>query len=428
MARTRIIPADVINSSAKASNVHSAVMNVALGISLTRGGVDGQILNSNGIGARLENARSQVEQLGNKIGTICQTVENGAILYQSTEANVIGMGRQILGVNAKQMGTEEKNPYEVYFESGIGKTKCGVAAWKDTVDEQNNCLRADDINNAYETLIKYLKKVGKSGLSVLEKAGTYGKMCGLPIALLNNLIDHDGISGKDIGTTIKGMGNTIIGMCDEYSKTEGKWPISTDDIKELAGLSKYKTISLESARAGWLGNLERAGNTAWKTLKTEISPKVNDIATDGTETLNKVKTSTKVAGWALSLIANGFSNYDEYNKKEISMERACVETVTETLVDIGKGALLSAGVAAGCAAIGIEAPVVVVGGIVVGASLVVDIACEHFSGKKATELVSDSIIDLAVEAKNIVGNVAQQTTNAISSWFNKTSFSILAIG
>ena len=116
MARTRIIPADVINASAKASNVHSAVMNVALGISLTRGGVDGQILNSNGIGARLENARSQVEQLGNKIGTICQTVENGAILYQSIEANVIGMGRQILGVNVKQTGTEA-NSYAYYFTS-----------------------------------------------------------------------------------------------------------------------------------------------------------------------------------------------------------------------------------------------------------------------------------------------------------------------
>lgn len=418
MARTRIIPADVINSSAKASNVHSAVMNVALGISLTRGGVDGQILNSNGIGARLENARSQVEQLGNKIGTICQTVENGAILYQSTEANVIGMGRQILGVNAKQMGTEEKNPYEVYFESGIGKTKCGVAAWNDTVDEQNSHLKTENgKKNPYADIINYLKIAGKLGLDALEKAGTYGKMGALPIALLKNVIDHDGISGKDIGTTIKGMGNTIIGMCDEYSKTEGKWPISTDDIKELAGLSKYKTISLESSKAGWLAKVENAGISGWETFSDKISP-IKKI--DGEIEFK----GSQVAGWALSLIANGFSNYDEYETKlgtseEISKKRAVAETFTETMIDIGKGAVISAGVAAGFAAIGVAAPAVVVGGVAVGVTVVVDIVCENLTGKKVNEYLSDTILDnVSIVGEKITGGI-KTLKSTFAGWFGQ---------
>ena len=107
MARTRITPADVINSSGRVRKVQNTVKSVASGISLTHGRVDSQILNSNGIGDRLENVRRQVEQLGNTIGTVYHTVENGAILYQGTETNIVGMGKQIPGVNVKQTGTEK---------------------------------------------------------------------------------------------------------------------------------------------------------------------------------------------------------------------------------------------------------------------------------------------------------------------------------
>lgn len=270
-----------------------------------------------------------------------------------------------------------------------------------------------------ENAIKYLKKIGKSGLDALGKSGTYGKMGALPIALLKNIIDGDGITGKDIGSTIKGMGNSIIGMCDEYSKTAGKWPISTADIKELAGLSTYKTISTASTKAGWLAKVENFGVTLKDTLKSEISPISKTTLADGTKVVDKVKTGTKVAGWALSLVANGFSNYDEYSKGDITKGRAFAETISETLIDIGKGAAITAGVAATCAAIGVAAPAVVVGGIGVGVSLVADIVCENLTGKSVTEATSDFVLDNASKVGKAVTGAASNAKKAISGWFDK---------
>lgn len=272
--------------------------------------------------------------------------------------------------------------------------------------------------NVKESLIKYLKKVGKSGLDVLGKFGTYGKMGALPIALVKNIIDGDGITGKDIGSTIKGMGNTLIGMCDEYSKTAGKWPLSTNDVKELAGLSKYKTINAASAGAGWLERLKSSGSSFVDTLKSEVSPVSKTTLADGTQVVDKVKTGTKVAGWALSLVANGFSNYDEYGG---FTGRMAAETVTETIIDIGKGAAIAAGVAAGCAAIGFAAPAVVVGGIGIGVSLVADIVCENITGKSVTEFTSDAILDNLPKAAKKATGAATTAKNAVSSWFSKVS-------
>ncbi len=287
---------------------------------------------------------------------------------------------------------------------------------------QKNQYISDGAKYTYstkETVIKYIKKTGKAGLDVLGKAGAYGKEAALPIALLKNIIDGDGITGKDIGSTIKGMGNSIIGMCDAMKTEAGKWPLSTADIKELAGWTDYPTISTASTKAGWLARLENAGTSAGATLKKELFPKVKKVADDGKLTVDSVKVGIKVAGWALSLVANGFSNYDEYKKGGIAKERAAAETVTETLVDIGKNAAILAGVAAGCAAIGVAAPVAVVTGIGVGVSFIADIACENLTGKSVTEATSDFILDTASEVGEAVTGAAQSATSAVSGWFDK---------
>jgi len=328
--------------------------------------------------------------------------------------NGVGVNITPNGKNTKSTAgwnsIKSNNPFSVNIANG--KT-ANTGATKSTG------VTTSSSSTGKETAIKYLKKIGKSALDALGKAGTYGKEAALPIALIKNIIDGDGITGKDIGSTLKGMGNSFIGMCDSYSKTAGKWPLSTDDIKELAGLKKYKTISEANSQSGWVLRSLSFDQTFVDTFKSEISPISKTTLADGTKVVDKVKTGTKVAGWALSLMANGFSNYDEYNKGGITKGRAVAETVSETLIDIGKGAAITAGVAASCAAIGVAAPAVVVGGIAVGVSLVADIVCENLTGKSVTEAASDFVLDTASKAGKAITGAAKSAKKAVSGWFNK---------
>lgn len=301
-----------------------------------------------------------------------------------------------------------------YYQSTCKK----VAGWTVKGTEENHQVSGGENKKAEDTggggqgsaWLKYLKKIGKGGLDAIGKAGAIGGMLGAPIALLKILIDNDGFTGKDIGAVIKGAGGSVLG-----------WMKSKDakGIKELLGLEKYKTISTGSSKAGWLARLDNAKVTGVDTLKEELLP-----ITKVEETGKYAVKGTKVAGWALSLVANGFSNYEEYNKKlgtgeEISQSRAVAETVTETLIDIGKGAAIAAGVAAGCAAIGVAAPAVVVGGIGVGVSVVADIVCENLTGSSVTEFVSDKILDGATAVGKKVTGAVSSAGKAVSGWFKK---------
>ena len=89
----------------------------------------------------------------------------------------------------------------------------------------------------------------------------------------------------------------------------------------------------------------------------------------------------------------------------------------ETGIDIAKGAALAAGVAAGAAALGLAAPAVVVGGVAVAASAVLDYACKQFTGKAVTELVSDTILDVGEAVINGAREVAANVGNAVKDTF-----------
>ena len=275
----------------------------------------------------------------------------------------------------KQYNRTETNICNI---GSIGKKTKTSAAW----------LRNAEVHTAKKieskwSLMKYLKKIGKAALDALGKAGTYGKMGSLPIAILKMIIDGDGITAKDIGAGLKGMGNSIIGLCENDI---GK------SIKELAGLEKYKGIRLDNAKASWA-----------ESLRYELSP-VTKLETGGI----KIKGS-KIAGWTLALVGNGFANYEEYGG---FTKRAAAETVTETLVDIGKMAALTAGIAA----IGVSAPAVVVGGTAVAASAVADIVCEKITGKPVTEYVSDGILDLASQLGRSISGAADTAKRTVSGW------------
>lgn len=241
--------------------------------------------------------------------------------------------------------------------------------------------------------------LGKLVLDVLGTAGQGGKIASLPIALLKILVDGDGFTAKDTGAVVKGLGNSIIGLL------QGK----KDSLKELFGLTECKTIVTE-ASAGWWSNTSESFK---KTLSDKLLPFADDVD-NGTRT---VKGST-IAGWALTLIANGFSNYEEYQNGGISQGRAVAETVSETVIDVLKGAGLTAAVAAGAAFIGINAPVIVVGGVAMAASAVIDYATKQLTGKGFTELVSDGILDLAENVGDWAGDAAQSIKKKVTGAFS----------
>jgi hypothetical protein len=414
-------------------NILSRVNSICSQFSSVSRNLDWDVKTASNINSRMAAIERELSAQSRGISEMKTFLGNARVKYDAVENKNNGNklhDEVIESSSGARVNSRDKSTWSISNSSSkttVNNRKTAAWANKATLATSNPAGTGNSSGStktsAKETAIKYLKKIGKSGLDALGKAGTYGKEAALPIAILKNIIDGDGITGKDIGSTIKGMGNSIIGMCDAYAKEAGELPLSTSDIKELAGLTAYKTISTASTKAGWLAKLENAGTSAWSTFKTEISPIVKTTSADGTKVVDSVKTGTKVAGWALSLIANGFSNYDEYNKGEISKGRAVAETVVETAIDIGKGAAIAAGVAAGCAAIGVAAPAVVVGGIGVGVSLVADIVCENLTGKSVTEATSDLIIDTAAKAGKAISGAAKSTKNAVSGWFSKLTSS-----
>ncbi len=131
-----------------------------------------------------------------------------------------------------------------------------------------------------------------------------------------------------------------------------------------------------------------------------------------------------------NVVANGFSNYEEYTKANGAMSkgRAVAETISETLIDMGKGAALTAGVAA---------PVVVVAGGAVVLSLGIDYVGKAITGDKSfslTEKLSDAILDTGTAALKGAGkwlsDIGKQVSGAASKskgvvcgWKSKVSWS-----
>ncbi len=284
----------------------------------------------------------------------------------------------------------------------------------DAVDNSNKISKVDGENASNTSPIGsglntdlYIKELAKVYIDVFGKAGDLGKIAAFQNTILKILLDDNGLSNKDIGSLLKSAVNSVIGIIDLKQ--------NSGDISKLFGLNGYKTINAAAANAGWVDRVGKGVTSGLETFKSNISPIAKNV--DGS--IDKLKTGTKVAGWVASLVANGFANYDEYSKGDISEHRAVAETVTETIIDIGKSAAIAAGIAAGCAAVGFAAPVVVVGGISVGVSAVADIVSKNLTGKGVTELASDTILDFSKSAGKTITGTATNAKNAVSGWFNK---------
>ena len=333
---------------------------------------------------------------------------------------ISGMKGYLGGAIEKYDEVANKNSGEKLKDDATGAENVGASVQNDfiaTTGAEPTVAGDGDGGSQGSTSPNILKELGGFTLDVLEEFGEYGKIGALPFSVLKILFDGDGFTAKDVGSVIKGAGKTILGATGVFTSKD-------KTIKELAGLTKFETIVSSNAKAGWLGRLKDAGSSYKKTFLDEINP----VEKTASGKLN-VK-GTKVAGWALSLIANGFSNYEECSKGEISAGRAVTETVLETLIDIGKGAAITAGIAAGCALIGFSAPAVVVGGIGVAVSVVAVAICEKLTGEKLTEFVSDKLIDgavavgkkaaeVAADVGKKIGDGVKRAKNAVSGWIGR---------
>lgn len=251
------------------------------------------------------------------------------------------------------------------------------------------------------------KTMGKMILDIISQVGTIGGASSALTTLLKILMDGDGFSAKDIGAMLKGTGTSLIKIIESIKH------FKNGEIDKLWGLNECKTIITDS-QAGWL-------NRAATTFGDTFLDKLNIFKTNNQTGATSID-GAKVGGWALSLIANGFSNYEEYQKGGITEGRAVAETVVETGIDIAKGAAIAAGVAAGAAALGVAAPAVVVAGAGVVVSAGLDFFCKKITGavlgeeKSLTETISDGILDLAENAMEGLSGAWSSAKEAMCSW------------
>lgn len=118
---------------------------------------------------------------------------------------------------------------------------------------------------------------------------------------------------------------------------------------------------------------------------------------------DEIKVVAKWAGHALTVAKNGVENYQEYKSGDISEWRAIVETAVESAVDIGIGALATAGITAAAVAAGIAAPAVAIGVGAVVVTWVVNGICKWLTGDKDIgEVAADAVCDIGEAAIPVV--------------------------
>lgn len=219
--------------------------------------------------------------------------------------------------------------------------------------------------------------------SLLAKGG----IVGAGVSMIGN-----GITGERDGKTVINSGkylNSIIGngaaaIVRGGTKTEWtKYLFGTNDV-----LSK---LSTSSGGKTFVNSLEKQFDLSFK---------------KATGTADKVNVGTKWGGHVLNLLANSWENYREFQTDGISAERAVAETVVETGVDIGFGALATAGVSAAAVAAGFTAaPAFAIGAGAVLVTWAVNGICKWITGGD----------DLGEAVANIVCGVGEMVNSAVQN-------------
>lgn len=164
-------------------------------------------------------------------------------------------------------------------------------------------------------------------------------------------------------------------------------------------------VSAEKALAGLVGKENDV--KAWLGFtKAEVKPIWSDyIIKKGATTAEKVKTGLSYANLFVSGAINAYSNFHEEN----TTERRIAETIMETAVDVGKGWLVTTGLAL------VGAPAILGGAVYVG----IELGSQLLFQESSTEVISDGLLDLGGivlnGAKKVGDNIVSGAKSVISS-------------
>lgn len=381
----------------------------------------------------LKNTIDHLYEDKKKLETMCTALEKIIDMYEDTEKKIsnnvnpaatIKAGATVGAAMAVKPGVTVGTAASIKQGTVVGGV-ASIPAWinpemlKDVLADTTEVEEARDLNGV-KTILKSVFDIG-GGFGSITKSGAAFN------TLLKIAVDGDGFTTKDIGDVIKGSGESVLGIMDLIEDYKGS------DWKKMIGLENFETLKVEPEAGWWKKVFDSDAAPTWKERLNVAKEGMEEGLKAGAKGAGSSFTSTfkdqftifkdgtkkldapKAAGWALSLVANGFSNLEDYQKGEMSGLRATAETIAETIIDVGKGAAIAAGIAAGAAAIGVSAPAVVVAGAGVVVSAGLDWACEKLTGKSVTEATSDLILDVG---EAITGGIAS-AGEAISGWVNK---------
>lgn len=227
-------------------------------------------------------------------------------------------------------------------------------------------------------------------------AGQFG-ITGATVAVIGELIT----GGRSVKNGLK-TGKNILSLIEKIGKAASK---PSFDWRTLFGFDKAITDASSKTLFGAIGD-------ELKKLKFSNAKTVGD----------KIAVGAKWAGYAMTGILTAYDNFTD--EENTTFGRKLAETIGETTVKIGEGIVLKAAIGAACAALGVGAPAVVIGGAVVLATWGIDKVTEHFTGKNFAEFASDTVldagkamIDKAGKMVKNVGATAKKAGDAIGGWW-----------
>lgn len=367
--------------------------------------------------SELKRAESDIQNIHFKVKSIARDFRNVANDLDWDISSDIGVTRRVSKVNAA---------FEIQTKSIFRmKDFLGMAASK--YDELENKNKQD--NESKQNSKGIGKEIKKLITSMSKKLGLGGNIVASVISISDTIkaqdsviqAGQDGILDKEAGVLIPKLMKEITGATKNIMNT-------ADEAKKLKkflvdnanGITKNASGKIKA----FLGATKKAGKpvAAWEksfgyNFKSKISWNKLDVPGLKDAKATKAAKAAK-ATWIFAAITKVFENIIEYNKKKnteykISKLRAISETVLETVLEVLKGAALTA---LAVAVLGPGAPAVIAA-VAVGWGI--DYICKQLTkgkngeedGKDLVEIVSDTVLDGVKSASKAVAGWWGRITN-----------------
>ena len=221
-----------------------------------------------------------------------------------------------------------------------------------------------------------------------------------------------GVAGEEAGPFL-----ILAGLFDIFGGTGED--ISDGAKNILSGISHFLNSGLEFVAGGeiqvkWMDmfGLTETGIADWSAAADDFWNK--NLLNSSSSVTENAAVVCKWASYALSFIASGFQNYDEF-EGDMSNLRFWGETAIQGAVDIGLGAL--AGVVA-AALLPATWPAIAVGAIGAGVVWVANEVCEWITGENIGEHVADFLCDGVEWISSVGQDVCESISDGVETAWN----------